>query len=171
MYITLVRSMLEYASVAWNSITSTDATKLEHIKQKLGFCLFLWSLPHVPHSYTSALENLSIQSSCKRLYHLDILFFFSSGVSWPSLLENVSHCVPPSNFRDFPLFGVCSPNKCCPSRCACTANVVDKDLDISAIGVIFLSHIHVLLRKSWQLIFGGQTRYIEGSSRYTYERA
>jgi hypothetical protein len=37
----------------------------------------------------------------------------------------------------------------------------------------YKSEIYIcgLLQKSWQLIFFGQTRYIEESSKYTYERA
>jgi hypothetical protein len=34
LYIILIRSKLEYASVVWNSITSTDAKKLERIQQR-----------------------------------------------------------------------------------------------------------------------------------------
>jgi hypothetical protein len=30
----LVRSKLEYASVAWNSVTITDSNKLEHVQRK-----------------------------------------------------------------------------------------------------------------------------------------
>jgi hypothetical protein len=34
LYSTLVRSIIEYASVAWNSITITDSAKLERIQRK-----------------------------------------------------------------------------------------------------------------------------------------
>jgi hypothetical protein len=34
LYCTLVRPKLEYASVAWNSIASTDASQLERIQRK-----------------------------------------------------------------------------------------------------------------------------------------
>jgi hypothetical protein len=47
LYFTLVRPRLEYASVVWNSITSTDANKFELIQQKFtsvciigGFLMF-----------------------------------------------------------------------------------------------------------------------------------
>jgi hypothetical protein len=33
--VTLVRSRLEFASAAWNTLTSTDASKLEFIQRKL----------------------------------------------------------------------------------------------------------------------------------------
>jgi hypothetical protein len=62
--------------------------------------------------------------------------------SCTSLLENVSLRVPPSNLRDFQLFGVCPSNKHCPSaRCAYAANAVGKDLDIFALGAASLNRI------------------------------
>jgi hypothetical protein len=140
LYFTLVRSKLEYASVVWNSITSTDANKLERIQQKFASVCFYHFLP-----YSDALEKLSLQSLCKWRHRLDALFFvlvYRGLKSWASLLENVSLRVPPSNLRDFSLFADCPSNKHCPSaRCAYAANAVGKDFDIFAIGAVSLSHI------------------------------
>jgi hypothetical protein len=61
--------------------------------------------------------------------------------SCTSLLENVSLRVPPSNLRDFQLFGVCPSNKHSPARCAYPANAVGKDLDMFALGNVSLNHI------------------------------
>jgi hypothetical protein len=143
LYFTSVRSKLEYASVVWNSITSTDANKLERIQQKFAsVCFYRFFPPHVPYSYTLDLEKLSLSSLRKRRHHFDA-FFFCSSLSWPSVTENVSLRVSTRNIRDFSKFSVCPSNKHCPSaRHAYSANVVLEDLDIFAIGAVSLNHIY-----------------------------
>jgi hypothetical protein len=77
-YFTLVRSTLEHASLVWNSITSTDANKLERIQQKFAsLCVYRFP-PHVLYSYIFALEKLSPQSLRKRRHHIDVHFLFRS---------------------------------------------------------------------------------------------
>jgi hypothetical protein len=49
LYIALVTSKLEYASVAWNSITSTDANKLERIQQRFAALCFNCFFPQVKY--------------------------------------------------------------------------------------------------------------------------
>jgi hypothetical protein len=75
LYFTLVRPRLEYASVTWNSITSTDANNLERIQQKFTFVYFYRFYPHVPYNYTVTLEKLGLHSLRKRRYYFDALFF------------------------------------------------------------------------------------------------
>ncbi|PNF39610.1 hypothetical protein B7P43_G10540 [Cryptotermes secundus] len=137
LYFTLIRSKLEYASVVWNSITSTDANKLERIQQKFASICFYRFLPHISYNYTDALEKLSLQSLHKRRHHLDAHFLvqvFRGLKSCAFLLENVSLRVPPSNLRDISLFGVCPS-----ARCAYAANAGGKNLDIFAIGRVSVS--------------------------------
>jgi hypothetical protein len=134
---------LEYTSVVWNSVTSTDANKLERIQQKFASVCFYHYFPHVPYIYTDALEKLSLQTLYKRR-HLYALFFvhvYRGFKSCASLLENVSLRAPPSNIRYFQFFGVRPSNKHRPSaRCAYAANAVGKDLDIFAVGAVSLRH-------------------------------
>jgi hypothetical protein len=47
LYFTLVISKLEYASVVWNSITSTNASKFERMRQKFTSVCFCRLIPHV----------------------------------------------------------------------------------------------------------------------------
>jgi hypothetical protein len=56
---------LEYASVAWNFITSTDANKLERTQQFTSVCFYRF-LTHVPYNYAVALEKLGLHYLRKR---------------------------------------------------------------------------------------------------------
>jgi hypothetical protein len=73
LYFTLVRSKVQYASVVWSSITSTDAKKLERIQQKFA-ALCLKRFFQVDYSYDLALDQLKLHTLHKRRYRLDALF-------------------------------------------------------------------------------------------------
>ncbi|PNF19262.1 hypothetical protein B7P43_G08007 [Cryptotermes secundus] len=110
LYFTLVRSKVEYASVVWNSITSTDANKLERIQQKFTALCFKRFFPQVDYRYDFALEQLKLHTLQKRRYHLDALFLiqvYRGSVLCPSALEIVGLRVPVRYIRDLPLFNVC----------------------------------------------------------------
>jgi hypothetical protein len=107
--------------------------------------LLLSSSPHVPYSYASVLEKLSLHSLHKRRHHLDALFFvqvYRDLKSCTFLFESVTLRVPIRNVRDFSNFSVVPQITLsfCSVR-AYAANVVGKDLDIFAIGAVSPNHI------------------------------
>jgi hypothetical protein len=111
--IALIRSKLEYAPVAWNSVTSTDASKLERIQRRFAaLCFNRFFFPHVHYSYEYSLasEQLKLHTLRMRRQHLDALFFtqvYPGSKFCPSVLEIVGLRVPARYIRDFTLFSVC----------------------------------------------------------------
>jgi hypothetical protein len=141
LYFTLVRSKLEYSSVVWKSIMTTDVKNLERIQLKFE-ALYL---PHVHYSFANPLEYLKLHIFCKRTYHLDALFLiqvYRSLKYCPSFLEAVGLRVPTQYLRDFSMFSFSPSLKNCPSaRCASAANVVCRDFDVFKTNIVSLSHI------------------------------
>jgi hypothetical protein len=145
LYFTFIRSTLEYTSVIWNYIMTTDANKLERIQQKFAALCYNRFLPHVHYSYAEALKYLKLHTLHKRRYHLDALFLIQvyCGLKYcPSLLEAVSLRVPTRYLRDFSMFNFSPSSKNCPSsRCASAANVVCRDFNVFKTNIVSLSHI------------------------------
>ncbi|PNF27621.1 hypothetical protein B7P43_G18435 [Cryptotermes secundus] len=157
LYLTLVRSKLEYASVAWNSITSADYAKLGCIQKKFASVCFYRYFPRSSYSYTSALERLRLHPLILRRHLLDALFFiqvYRGLKSCFSLLDNASLRVPTCHVRDFSTFSVRPSKRHCPSsRCALATNVVGKDLDKFADGAVSLNHILQACTKPFTVLF------------------
>jgi hypothetical protein len=110
LYCTLIRSKFEYASFVWNSVTTTDANKVERIQQKFAALCYNRFLPQVYYTYSNALEHLKLHSLRKRRDHLEALFLiqvYLDSKFCPSVLETVGLRVLTRHLRDFPMFYVC----------------------------------------------------------------
>jgi hypothetical protein len=73
LYITLVKFKLEYASVVWNSTTSTD-DKLELIQQRFAALCLNHFFPQAHYCYSLALEELKLHTLRMRRHRLDAFF-------------------------------------------------------------------------------------------------
>jgi hypothetical protein len=120
LYFSLVRVKLQYASVVWNSITSTDAKELELIQRKfvaLCYNRFL-SRDSNGYSYANALQVLNLRTLHEERHQIDAIFVinvFLGSKSYPSTMDIIGLRVPFRNLLDFPLFHVSSFYKNCPS--------------------------------------------------------
>lgn len=72
LYYTLIDPKLEYATLVWNSITSTDADKLERTQQKLA-ALCLLRLSTYPPELCFVLEYVKLDTLSKKNYYIDAL--------------------------------------------------------------------------------------------------
>jgi hypothetical protein len=65
---------LEYASVAWNSVTITDSNKLEHLQRKFASLCYKRFFQDMEYRYDIILEKLNLQTLHIRRRHIDALF-------------------------------------------------------------------------------------------------
>jgi hypothetical protein len=75
LYFSLVRPKLGYASIVWNSITSTDAKKLEHIQRKFAALCYNRFLSPDSNGYSYAYTQvLNLRTLHERRHQLDAIF-------------------------------------------------------------------------------------------------
>jgi hypothetical protein len=89
----LARSKLECASVVWNSITSTDANKLERIRKRFAVLCFNRFVSQVQYRYSLALEQLRLLTLRVRRHYQVAPFLiqvFLGSKFCPSVLETWS---------------------------------------------------------------------------------
>ena len=107
LHLTLVRTKLEYASTIWNSVTSTNAEKLEHIQWKFLAVRQYRFFTCDRGTYEDFLKFLNLYTLHNRRLYLDVQFLISvhSGLKCSlSLLDTTGIQVLPLNFRNSCLF-------------------------------------------------------------------
>jgi hypothetical protein len=78
LYISLVRSKLEYASIAWNNLTITDSSKFGSIQNKFShLCYWRFYQFDFPRNYGVILERLGLRTLHSRRSYLDSLFLIN----------------------------------------------------------------------------------------------
>jgi hypothetical protein len=133
LFFALVRSKLEYASVAWNFVTIADSNKLERVQKKnfTALCQKRF-FQDVEYHYDNIFEKLNLQTLHIRRRHFDALFLindFSGTKHFPSVLETVGIRVPTRNMGNFNTFS-CSFSHSPLARCLSAAIAVCKSTDI-----------------------------------------
>jgi hypothetical protein len=132
LFFDLVRSKLEFTSVAWNSVTATDANKLERLQRKFAALCHKRFFQDMEYHYDIILEKLNLQTLHIRRRHIDALFLinaFCGTKNCPSVLETVGLRVPTRSIRNFTTF-ICTFSHCPSARCVSAANAVCKSIDI-----------------------------------------
>ncbi|XP_022175933.1 uncharacterized protein LOC111038911 [Myzus persicae] len=102
-YCSLVRSLLEYASVLWDPYTVSDSCQLERVQRRFLSCAaFLLKINHPPHDYFLVMQELSLISLADRRVNANIEFLnklVDGRIDAPSLLSIVNFKVPSRTTR------------------------------------------------------------------------
>ncbi|XP_060874011.1 uncharacterized protein LOC132947798 [Metopolophium dirhodum] len=97
-YCSLVRSMLEYASVLWDPFVVTDSCHLERVQRRfLSSAAYMLKIVHPPHDYTPVLHALGLTSLADGRVKANLAFLkklIDGSLNAPSLLVQVNFKVP-----------------------------------------------------------------------------
>jgi hypothetical protein len=130
LYFASVRSNLEYASVAWNSVTFTDSNKLERVQGKFAALCHRRFFQDIEYHYGNMLEKLNLRTLHMRRRHFDALFLING-------FSDTKYC-PPLSWKQstfvFPLgtyrYVTLPPSVAPSARCVSAENAVCKSTDI-----------------------------------------
>lgn len=137
LYCALCRSQLEYGSVVWNGICSTNSSRIERVQQKFISIFKYRYLAVNEHlsGYEAELRRVNILSLCQRREKADILFLYKvlhGLIDSSTLLSALNLRIPRVNARlRSPFYTTNNLNKQCPLvRSSELYNVHTEKLDI-----------------------------------------
>ncbi|CAI6348345.1 unnamed protein product [Macrosiphum euphorbiae] len=97
-YCSLVRSLLEYASVLWDPLVVIDSCHLERVQRRFfSSAPYMLKIVHPPHDYTPVLHALNLTSLADRRVKPNLGFLgklIDGSINAPSLLAQVNFKVP-----------------------------------------------------------------------------
>jgi len=99
LHCSLIRSILEYASVIWDPYTVTDnSCQLENIQRKLlSWAAYILKIKHPPHEYSLVMQELCLISLADRRVNANIEFLnklMDGRIDASSLLSSINIKVP-----------------------------------------------------------------------------
>lgn len=113
-YCSLVRSLLEYASVLWDPCTAVDSSLIERVQRRfLNSAAFTLKINHPPHDYQPVMHKLDLVSLADRRVEANLLFLrklIDGYIDAPSLLSQISFKVPSRPTRSSAPFAITAHN-------------------------------------------------------------
>jgi hypothetical protein len=109
-YLSLVVSRLQYASIVWSPSHTIHCLTLERVQNKfLRFAAYKLGIRILDHNYSCILSQLNLVTLGERRLHGDLKFIYrllNGQVSCPELLTSVSFAIPPRELRNYNLFHI-----------------------------------------------------------------
>lgn len=102
-YCSLVRSMLEYASVLWDPFVVIDSCHLERVQRRfLSSAAYMLKIVHPPHDYTPVLRAFGLTFLADRRVKANLAFLkklIDGSLNAPSLLVQVKFLIGPQGLE------------------------------------------------------------------------